>query len=194
MRTIIAVFCLLAAGAPPLFAQSVPTPEEASAKMGETIRELSSRSPGKALQESIESYQQMVKERQRRDLLPRAAPAPADPGSPFNFGRSASMDPMYRQSLRFNTESVDINLYRPSSRVTLGAGYTERSLSDHGATIYDKTEKYGFIKFQLGGSKDEKKRRIIWLPTATYTETELGPNKVRVDREEHDRGLKELKP
>jgi len=166
---------------PRLFAQSVPSPEQASVQVS------------KLLQESFGSYQQALKERQRRDLMPRPGTAP-DGGTRFNLGRNAVMDPMYRQSLRFESDSVDINLLRPSSRVTLGVGYADKTMSDHGRVMRDEQQKYGFIRFQLGGSKDAKKSRIIWPPTSTVTETELGPGKVRVDREEFTRGLKDLKP
>jgi hypothetical protein len=185
--------CLLALAPARLRAQATPTPEEASAQLAQQIRELSSPTAGKAIRDALGTYQQAQKERVKRDLAPRAAKDTTPANSPFSLGRNSAMDPMYRQSLRFNTESVDLNLLRPSKRLILGAGVAERSMSDHGTTIYDKNEAYGFIKLRLG-AKDEKSAKFALPPTATYTELELGPNKVRVDSEEHDRGLKELKP
>jgi hypothetical protein len=177
-------------------AQSTPTPESASAAAGDAIRQLMSQTPEQSLKDSLGSYKKMVEERQKRDLMPRPGEndSAQGTGAHFNFsGRSNLSDPLYRQNLHFEADSVDIHVLRLSPRWSAGVGVDERSMSDHGRTMYDKYEKYGFLKFQLG-KKDDKKGLFIMPPTSTYTETELGPNKIRTDSEEFNKGLKDLKP
>jgi hypothetical protein len=181
MKMLIPCLALLAI-ASRAFAQT-PTAEDLSA---------GSRTSMESLLKGLPSYAEMIKRRQREDLMPKPDDAPSPRGTlGFSFNKAATGELRLMDSPRFLSESVDVNVARLGTRVTVGAGYADKSVVVRGVTTRHDEQKYGFLKLELGKPAPREPGRRLRLPTGTYTETEVSP-RPRVVVEEHS--IRDLKP
>lgn len=144
--------------------------------------------------ETFADFAALRKKKLDESLLPKSVPgAPSGPEHRFGFNRNAG-DPARRLNcLRFASEDLTIHVLQPAPGIQLGAFYADNDVSYGDRQLSHDARKGGRLTLQLGGKRE--KRPAFHFPfTATYAETETSCARVRVEKEDFDKGFRELKP
>ncbi len=187
------LLALIALAAPGAFAQTAqpadpapaaaPTAEQAKGGADDGFAQILR----DALKPRLPTLEEARKARLKRDLeSSRRFAGDKNPAEAPSFSFNQSNDPEKREMPvpRFLTESLDLNVARPSRRLTLGVGYENRDEVLRGRAVSHDVQRYGFLKLELGRRRDEASApRKLELPDATYTETETSP-KMRVAKDD----------
>lgn len=161
-------------------------PEEASDRSRESFEALFRKSPRRLLEESVQAcdYSCVQRERQARDLMPRPEDDSSEraPATGFTFNKD-SYDPelKYTRGYRFERESVEANVLRPSPKVFLGFGAARERHRDLAASSLEVRRGYLFLNIHLDRKRSDGDAGgiLVLAPSVTYREVQIAPTKQR---------------